>query len=83
MRPLLAIPISARTATEFVLYKEGNQVCFNISYKFRPLTRRLDGRASLKFNCYGTRPLLMKFFRLDAALLLTSSIQMPFRAVPV
>lgn len=31
----------ARTASgpsEFVLYPEGNHVCFNISYKFRPLT---------------------------------------------
>jgi alpha-beta hydrolase superfamily lysophospholipase len=31
----------ARTAsgpTEFVLYEEGNHVCFNISYRFRPLT---------------------------------------------
>jgi pimeloyl-ACP methyl ester carboxylesterase len=24
--------------SEFVLYEEGNHVCFNISYKFRPLT---------------------------------------------
>lgn len=24
--------------TEFVVYEEGNHVCFNISYKFRPLT---------------------------------------------
>mgnify|MGYP001590345430 CR=1 FL=1 len=24
--------------TEFVLYEEGNHVCFNISYRFRPLT---------------------------------------------
>jgi 2,6-dihydroxypseudooxynicotine hydrolase len=24
--------------TEFVVFEEGNHVCFNISYKFRPLT---------------------------------------------
>jgi dienelactone hydrolase len=29
---------SASGPTEFVLYEEGNHVCFNISYKFRPLT---------------------------------------------
>ena len=31
----------ARTASgpsELVVYPEGNHVCFNISYKFRPLT---------------------------------------------
>ena len=31
----------ARTASgpsELVVYEEGNHVCFNISYKFRPLT---------------------------------------------
>ena len=28
----------AKGPTEFVLYEEGNHVCFNISYKFRPLT---------------------------------------------
>jgi 2,6-dihydroxypseudooxynicotine hydrolase len=29
---------AARGRSEFVLYPEGNHVCFNISYKFRPLT---------------------------------------------
>jgi 2,6-dihydroxypseudooxynicotine hydrolase len=29
---------AAKGPTEFVLYPEGNHVCFNISYKFRPLT---------------------------------------------
>jgi dipeptidyl aminopeptidase/acylaminoacyl peptidase len=29
---------AARGPSEFVLYPEGNHVCFNISYKFRPLT---------------------------------------------
>ncbi|MGB5082884.1 MAG: alpha/beta fold hydrolase [Burkholderiales bacterium] len=29
---------AASGATEFVIYEEGNHVCFNISYKFRPLT---------------------------------------------
>jgi dienelactone hydrolase len=28
----------AKGPSEFVLYEEGNHVCFNISYKFRPLT---------------------------------------------
>jgi dipeptidyl aminopeptidase/acylaminoacyl peptidase len=29
---------ATRGPSEFVLYPEGNHVCFNISYKFRPLT---------------------------------------------
>jgi dienelactone hydrolase len=29
---------AASGLTEFVLFEEGNHVCFNISYKFRPLT---------------------------------------------
>ncbi len=29
---------AASGPSEFVLYEEGNHVCFNISYKFRPLT---------------------------------------------
>lgn len=29
---------AAKGPTDFVLYEEGNHVCFNISYKFRPLT---------------------------------------------
>ena len=29
---------AAKGPSEFVLYEEGNHVCFNISYKFRPLT---------------------------------------------
>ncbi len=29
---------AARGPTDFVVYEEGNHVCFNISYKFRPLT---------------------------------------------
>jgi pimeloyl-ACP methyl ester carboxylesterase len=29
---------SAGGPTEFVVFEEGNHVCFNISYKFRPLT---------------------------------------------
>jgi dienelactone hydrolase len=29
---------AAKGPTEFVVFEEGNHVCFNISYKFRPLT---------------------------------------------
>ena len=29
---------AAAGPTDFVVYEEGNHVCFNISYKFRPLT---------------------------------------------
>ena len=29
---------SVRCSVDFVLYEEGNHVCFNIPYKFRPLT---------------------------------------------
>ena len=29
---------AAAGPTELVVYPEGNHVCFNISYKFRPLT---------------------------------------------
>ena len=29
---------AASGKTDFVVYEEGNHVCFNISYKFRPLT---------------------------------------------
>jgi 2,6-dihydroxypseudooxynicotine hydrolase len=29
---------SASGPTELVVFEEGNHVCFNISYKFRPLT---------------------------------------------
>ncbi len=29
---------AAKGPTDFVVYEEGNHVCFNISYKFRPLT---------------------------------------------
>ena len=29
---------AASGATELVVFEEGNHVCFNISYKFRPLT---------------------------------------------
>jgi 2,6-dihydroxypseudooxynicotine hydrolase len=41
MIPLAEGERLARTAsgsTEFVVFEEGNHVCFNISYKFRPLT---------------------------------------------
>jgi len=29
---------AASGPTELVVFEEGNHVCFNISYKFRPLT---------------------------------------------
>jgi pimeloyl-ACP methyl ester carboxylesterase len=29
---------AASGPTDYVVYPEGNHVCFNISYKFRPLT---------------------------------------------
>ena len=29
---------AASGPTDFVVYEEGNHVCFNISYRFRPLT---------------------------------------------
>jgi hypothetical protein len=29
---------AASGPTDFVVFEEGNHVCFNISYKFRPLT---------------------------------------------
>jgi fermentation-respiration switch protein FrsA (DUF1100 family) len=29
---------AAKGPSELVMYDEGNHVCFNISYKFRPLT---------------------------------------------
>ena len=35
---------AAKGPSELVIYEEGNHVCFNISYKFRPLTARLDGK---------------------------------------
>ena len=30
--------VGGLTQDDFVVYEEGNHVCFNISYKFRPLT---------------------------------------------
>ena len=43
--------------SEFVLYEEGNHVCFNTSYKFRPLTgdwmAKQLGRIGID-NCRGT-----------------------------
>jgi 2,6-dihydroxypseudooxynicotine hydrolase len=29
---------AARGPVDYVVYEEGNHVCFNITYKFRPLT---------------------------------------------
>ena len=30
--------VSNKSGAELVVFEEGNHVCFNISYKFRPLT---------------------------------------------
>ena len=36
--PILRDPHPVDGPVDFVVYDEGNHVCFNIPYKFRPLT---------------------------------------------
>ena len=71
-----------RPIRRVVVYKKGNWLCFNINYKFRLPARRRRSSISKSSTAMEQSPLL-EVFRLDAALLLTSSIQMPFRAIPV
>ena len=49
---------AASGPTELVVFEEGNHVCFNISYKFRPLTAdwTAERLAAAEHRCAASRP---------------------------